>query len=490
MLPFQFHQSGDESDYSPVWFEMEGHPQNPATPFKFNSSWLKDESFQHLFKSNWIDIRDSEGNLEAIQFATNLKRIKKLAIPWAKSKQKPKEQELQSIEEQLRLFQEDLESRIITGFVQDNLKRLEAKRRLLLAEQEETWKLKNRAIWLENGDENTTFFQAYAKGRREENTIWSLKDQEGRSITSFEGLTNLVKNHFQTLFKEDRRVNIAKMIKVALYLPSFVSEQGNQDLFVEVTEAEVKETLLSFQKDKIHGPNGWTIECFRGFFDLIRTNLLKVIEESRINGRIHEPFNTNFLSLIPKSNDPQCFDNFRPISTCNCIYKIIAEIIARRLKPFVSKAISKEPFRFLEGLHIHEAIGVAQEVLHSLKNARTKAEILKIDLSKTYYRVSWDYIRLLLTHLGFEVPFIKWVMACISSVSFVVLIIGESSPFFISERGLSQGFPLSPLLFILAAEGLSKAIDTTTRAGNFQGIQVAPGMRITHLLLMDDVLIF
>jgi hypothetical protein len=360
----------------------------------------------------------------------------------------------------------------------------------LLADQEETWRLKSRAIWLENGDENTKFFQAYAKGRREENTIWSLKDQEGRSITSFEGLASLGKNHFQTLFKADRRVNIAEIIKVALYLPSFVDEQGNQDLFVEVTEAELKETLLSFQKDKSPGPDGWTIEFYRGFFDLIGADLLKVIEESRTNGRIHSPFNSTFIALIPKVNDPQSFDDFRPISLCNCIYKIIAKIIARRLKPFLSEAISKEQFRFLEGRQIHEAIGVAQEGLHSLKTARTKGEILKIDLSKAYDRVSWAYIRLLLTHLGFEVPFIKWVMACISSVSFAVLINGAASPFFISERGLRQGFPLSPLLFLLVAEGLSKAIDTTTRAGNFQGIQVAPGMRITHLLFVDDVLIF
>jgi hypothetical protein len=332
--------------------------------------------------------------------------------------------------------------------------------------------LKSRAIWLEKGDENTKFFQAYAKGRKAENTIWSLKDQEGRPCTTFEGLANLGKNHFQTLFKADRNINIAEIIKVALYLPSFVNEQGNQDLFVEVTEDELKETLQSFQKDKSPGPDGWTIEFFRGFYDLIGIDLLKVIEESRTNGRIHGPFNSTFIALIPKVNDPQTFDDFRPISLCNCIYKIIAKIIARRLKPLLSKAISKEQFSFLEGRQIHEAIGVAQEGLHSLKTTRSKGAILKIDLSKAFDRVNWAYIRLLLTHLGFQVPFIKWVMACISSVSFAVLINGAASPFFKSERGLRQGCPLSPLLFLLVAEGLSKALDAAARSGTFQGISV------------------
>jgi hypothetical protein len=116
---------------------MEGGPQKPATPFKFNSSWLKDESFQQLVKSNWIDIRDSEGNPTGIQFATNLKRIKKLVIPWEKTKQKVEEQELQSIEEQLRLIQEDSDSGFITSSARDNLKRLEARRRLC-------WRIKKK----------------------------------------------------------------------------------------------------------------------------------------------------------------------------------------------------------------------------------------------------------------------------------------------------------------------------------------------------------
>jgi hypothetical protein len=154
------------------------------------------------------------------------------------------------------------------------------------------------------------------------------------------------------------------------------------------------------------------------------------------------------------------------------------------------EAISKEKLWYLEGCQIHEAIRVAQEGLHSLKTARSKGAILKIDLSKAYDRVNLAYICLLLTHLGFQVPFIKWVMACISLVSFAVLINGAASPFFLSERGLHQGCLLSPLLLLLVAEGLSKAIDSTAMAGIFQGILAAPWMRIIHILFVDDVLNF
>jgi hypothetical protein len=330
----------------------------------------------------------------------------------------------------------------------------------------------------------------YAKGRKATNTIWSLKDQEDRPVTSFEGLANMGKKHFQTLFKDDRRANLADIIKLALYFPSFVDEEKNQNLYAEVTEVELKDTMQSFQKDKIPGPDGWSIEFYLGFFELIGKDILKVIEESRLNGRIHSPLNTTFIALIPKVNDPLSFDDFRPISLCNCIYKIIAKIIARRLKPLLSSSISKEQFGFLEGRQIHEAIGVAQEGLHSLKTKKAKGTILKIDLSKAFDRVNWSYIRLLLTHLGFEVPFIKWIMACITSVSFAVLINGAASPFFTSEKGLRQGCPLSPLLFLLVAEGLSRAILNAVRTGEFHGIQITTSQRLTHLLFVDDILIF
>jgi len=127
---------------------------------------------------------------------------------------------------------------------------------------------------------------------------------------------------------------------------------------------------------------------------------------------------------------------------------------------------------------------------HILKSYRSQGEILKIELSKSYDCVKWSFIRLLITHFGFEVPFIKWMMAFISSVSFAVLINGATWSFFSSERGLRKGCPLSPLIFLLVAEGLNRAIGLDVRDGEFHGIWFTWGLWITHLLFVDDVIIF
>jgi hypothetical protein len=121
-----------------------------------------------------------------------------------------------------------------------------------------------------------------------------------------------------------------------------VDEEKNRELFLEVNEQELKETLHSFQKDKSLGPDGWPIEFYIGFYELLGVDLLQVVEETRWNGMMHAPFNTTFLALIPKKDEPLSFDEFRPISLCNCIYKIVEKLISRHLKPILSEAISKE----------------------------------------------------------------------------------------------------------------------------------------------------
>lgn len=116
--------------------------------------------------------------------------------------------------------------------------------------------------------------------------------------------------------------------------------------------------------------------------------------------------------------------------------------------------------------------------------------IVKIDLLEAYDRINWLYLQLLMTHLGFSIDFINWVMGFISNVTFVVLINGAASPFFHSQGGLKHGCPLSPRLFLLVEEGLSQFILAAKRRGDLKGIEITTNLFITHLLFVDDILLF
>jgi hypothetical protein len=257
-----------------------------------------------------------------------------------------------------------------------------------------------------------------------------------------------------------------------------------------VTLAEILSTLKGFSASKSPGPDGWTVEFFLAFFYLMGNDILEMVEETRRKGRVNGALNATFLALIPKSDKPESFGGYRPIALCNLVYKIITKIIASRIKSCLSFGISKEQFGFLEGRQITDAIGVVQEALHSIKVKNIKALVLKLDLIKAYDRVDWGFLRLVLLQVGLSLEATDWILGCVTSANFVVLINGRPTSFFKSTRGLRQGCPLSPLLFLLVVEGLSRAIQEQVRDKKLEGVYVERGLRITHLMFVDDVILF
>eukprot|EP00253_Pinus_taeda_P025127 PITA_25127 len=455
----QWVGEGGNSNHFPIFLEFSKTPPKPASPFKFNDTWLQEESFLQLFRNTWRHPGSTPPENKGAHFMKNLQRLKRASIEWAVDRKRKLNEELVRIDEALSAL-EDLDAdAYISQEAKERILGLEKSRAKILLDKEEEWRLKSRAIWLKAGDENTKFFHNYAKGRKNANTIWKLKDADGREHSTFEAVSNLGKSHFQSLFTDPGGISIAEIIQTAQAFPHFVEEEEAEILFREVTKEEVENVIKSMPKDKSPGPDGWTIELFNHFFEQIGDELTDVVEESRKKGEIYGPFNATFIALIPKKEDPKSFEDFRPISLCNAIYKIIAKVIAVRLKPILSVCISNEQFGFLDGRQIHEAIGVTQETIHSIRQAKKKGVVLKLDLSKAYDTISWSFLRLLLTHLGFK-------------------------------RGLRQGCPLSPLLFLLTAEGLSRLITKARRAGLITGLEVAVNIFITHLLFVDDILLF
>lgn len=332
---------------------------------------------------------------------------------------------------------------------------LENQKSQILKDREESIRLRSRAIWLKEGDDNTWFFHNYAKGKKVPNTIWNILTPDGGVADTFNKLSHLGSTHFRNLYKNPPGSNIADIINVAGHFPKFVNEDEAKAIFDPVTPGELEGTLKWLKKDKISGPDGWTIEFYLASYELLSHDLLRVVEECRISESLYNSINSTFIALIPKSYSPSSFNDYRPISLCNCLYKIISKIIANRLRPILSRHIAPQKFAFLEHRQIQEAIDSAQEAVYTIWTRHQKAITLKIDLAKDFDCVSWLYINMLLIHLGFPHNFITWIMASITTPTFSVLINGSASHFFHSERGLRQGCPLSPLLFLIVMDGLS-----------------------------------
>lgn len=144
---------------------------------------------------------------------------------------------------------------------------LENQKARILKEREESWRLKSKAIWLQAGDDNTRFFQNYAKGRKVSNTIWNLPLPDG-GVADTNKLSHLGTSHFKNLFTNPPRSNLADIINVARHFPRFVNDDKAEELITLVTAGELEGTLKWFKKDKSLGPDGWTMEFYLAFYEL------------------------------------------------------------------------------------------------------------------------------------------------------------------------------------------------------------------------------
>jgi hypothetical protein len=220
------------------------------------------------------------------------------------------------------------------------------------------------------------------------NTITHLQNNHGNSINGHSNLEELNVEHFQNLFHDDNQVSMAQLINIINIFPSYVTDGHNLSLQEVISEAEVDEAITSMQRDKSPSPNGFPIEFYNMFIDLLKSDITGVVEEARASNHTLATFNSMFITLIPKVASPSSMNDFRPISLCNCIYNIIAKVITRHIKGILSDAITRELFAFLSGRQIYYVISIMQEVLHTTKTHKYLASIIKLDISKAYDRVN------------------------------------------------------------------------------------------------------
>jgi hypothetical protein len=203
--------------------------------------------------------------------------------------------------------------------------------------------------------------------------------------------------------------------------------------------------------------------------------------------------NHSFIVLIPKNENPSNFNHFRPISLCNTMYKVISKLLVARLRPLLHKFISPLHSAFIPGRWIIENIVMVQELLHSFKTRKLKVGMfgVKADLSKAYDRVNWKFLISILNQLGFHPKFINWIEKCMATVSYTLIINGCKVGAINPSKGLRQGNPLSPYLFIICQEILSRIINRAVQRGELSWVRAnRTGLVFTHLMHADDVVLF
>jgi hypothetical protein len=194
-------------------------------------------------------------------------------------------------------------------------------------------------------------------------------------------------------------------------------------------EEEISKIIWSMDPDKAPGPDGFTIHFYRICWDIIKPDLIRMIKGFLQKAKLGGSTNSTFLALIPKETNPISFDRFRPISLCNASYKIIAKLLANRIKPLLGKLISDSQGGFVKGRHILDNVIQVQEAMHSSNLRKEKGMLIKLDMANAFDRVKLSFLYQVLLSFGFEQEFVNLIKSCTNSPWIAPLVNGRPADF-------------------------------------------------------------
>ncbi|KAL2237583.1 UNVERIFIED_CONTAM: hypothetical protein Sindi_0950000 [Sesamum indicum] len=338
--------------------------------------------------------------------------------------------------------------------------------------QDELFLLLEHCCWVvlaKGGDQcSRVFFRKIAQ-RRSARRILQINDDHGATHTDPGAVINELVMYYQNLLGGERRRDMIDLRFLRPWARHILSEDDVNSLVLPFTHTDVKQAIFDIAEDKAPGPDGYSSGFFKATWPIIGQEVSSALLDFFHTGRILKQINTTLLALIPKVHSPMNVGDFRPISCCNVLYKIIAKLLVQRLSVILDKLISPCQAAFVPGRSIGDNIMLAQKLFTGYNQTHLPPRCaLKVDIRKAYDTVEWDFLIVVMELFGFPHTFVKWI-----------------------EEGLRQGDPLSPYLFVLVMEvlqlGFLQLIDQDEL---FSFHWKCDAARIFQLGFADDLLLF
>ena len=206
---------------------------------------------------------------------------------------------------------------------------------------------------------------------------------------------------------------------------------------------------------------------FQRFWLIVGRSVIEEVKRVFADRRVLSYLNNTHIALIPKIQGPKTLGNYRPISLCNNVCKIVTKIIVARLSPYLDKLISPVQASFVSSRKGIDNAIIVQEVIHSIAKKRGKVGYmaLKIDLEKAYDKLERSFIKETLIRVNMPIDLIDVIMSCVSTISTSILVNGEALDLIYPSRGIRQRDLLSPYLFILCMDYLGQFIEKKCNEG-------------------------
>ncbi|GJW39612.1 RNA-directed DNA polymerase, eukaryota [Tanacetum coccineum] len=316
---------------------------------------------------------------------------------------------------------------------------------------------KAKVKWSIEGDENSSFFHGVL------NKKWSQLTIRGIMVDGiWTDSPNMVKREFLQHFRRRFDKPDASRAYIDMRYPKTLSFDQQVELELDVSKEEIKRAGWDCGTDKSLGPDGFTFGFYHRFWKIIENDVFEAVK--------------HFFTY-----------DFRPISLIGSLYKIIAKILANRLVVVVlGDIVNEAQSAFIADRQILDGPFILNEVLQWCKSKKKQSLIFKVDFEKAYDSVRWDFLDDVLKKFGFGDKWCNWIQSCLRSSRGSININGSPTEEFQFYKGLKQGDPLSPFLFILVMESLHLSFQRVVDAGMYKGIKLSPLLNLSHMFYVDD----
>ncbi|CAL8157860.1 unnamed protein product [Prunus armeniaca] len=401
------HLPRTTSDHNLIKVSLQSNFCASFRPFRFEAMWLKHEHFNDLIVAVWGSSSGSAVD-KTLNLIKHLKNWNSTIFSHLRQKKAILLARLDEIQRALcrgpNYFLKQLEIFLMDDFNE------------VLDHEALFWKQKSRINWLQGGDRNTKFFHLTAVIRRRRNKIKRLKNNDGLLVEKAAGIKALAVEYFSGQFNQVQ-VAVPDMV-----LPNLFPGISNDDLALlgkNIELDEVKESLFNIGSLKAPGVDGFPACFYQSQWDHCSSDIYALVIKAFTECKVPEKLNYTVITLVPKVTNPHTMVQFMPISLCSTLYKVISKIIVARLRLILPCLISLNQVSFVLSRHITDNILITQELMHKFKLSKGKKGFVtwKIDLSKAYDRLNWNFVKCVLLEVGLPTAVIPLIMHCVSTAS-------------------------------------------------------------------------
>jgi hypothetical protein len=338
--------------------------------------------------------------------------------------------------------------------------------------------------WLRDGDANSKLFHSVANGRKARNFIPVVRvdnvlisDQHGKEDAFFQAYMNLL----GTIENREAEFDLSALGLRTLDL---------SDLDNLFSEDEVWAVIKELPKDRSPGPDGFIGSFYQSAWRWIKADVMAAIHKLYVgDGRGFSKLNRALITLIPKRSDALDIGDFRPISLIHSFAKLFAKLLAVRLRPKMNALISLNQSAFIKGRNLHDNFLLVRQLARKINKGREAGVLLKLDISRAFDSVSWPFLFQVLGQLGFSDRWLHMLAILFRTATTEVVVNGVPGKRICHVRGLRQGDPLSPLLFVCGMEVLSVAVTKLSELNLLENIRGCNHLQRISLYT-DDVVLF